>query len=81
MQLVDEITFKKLDQRLAAFLAQHGPIIEESHQDIADELGSVREIISHLLKQFEENNWVKLSRKRIEITNPEALNALSYNYR
>jgi len=81
MQLVDEITFKKLDQRLAAFLAQHGPIIEESHQDIADELGSVREIISRLLKQFEENNWVKLSRKRIEITNPEALNALSYNYR
>jgi len=81
MQLVDEITFKKLDQRLAAFLAQHGPIIEESHQEIADELGSVREIISRLLKQFEENNWVKLSRKRIEITNPEALNDLSYNYR
>ena len=81
MQLVDEITFKKLDQRLAAFLLQHGPIIEESHQEIADELGSVREIISRLLKQFEENNWVKLSRKRVEITNHETLNDLSEKFR
>ena len=81
MQLVDEITFKKLDQRLAAFLVLHGPVIEESHQEIADELGSVREIISRLLKQFEENNWVKLSRKRIEIIDPRALNILSEEYR
>lgn len=81
MQLVDEVTFKKLDQRMAAFLTQHGPIIDASHQVIADELGSVREIISRLLKQFEENNWVKLSRKRIEITNHEALNDLSEKFR
>ena len=81
MQLVDEISFKKLDQRLAAFLALHGPIIKESHQEIADELGSVREIISRLLKQFEENNWVKLARKRIEITDPEALNVFSDEFR
>jgi len=81
MQLVDEITFKKLDQRLATFLMLHGPIIEESHQEIADELGSVREIISRLLKQFEENHWVKLARKRIEITDPEGLNELSKEFR
>lgn len=81
MQLVDEITFKKLDQRLAAFLVLHGPVIEESHQDIADELGSVREIISRLLKQFEDNSWVKLARKRIEITDTEALNAFSAEFR
>lgn len=81
MQLIDEITFKKLDQRLAAFLVFNGPVIEDSHQEIADELGSVREIISRLLKQFEENNWVKLARKRIEITDVEALNDLSEEIR
>lgn len=73
MQLVNEVSFKKLDFRLAAFLVQHNPVIESSHQDIADELGSVREIISRLLKQFEDDKWVKLSRKKIEIINLQAL--------
>jgi len=77
MQLIDEITFHKLDQRLASFLVQNGPIIEESHQQIADELGSVREIISRLLKQFEEHNWVILARKKIEVTNPDGLKDFS----
>lgn len=73
MQLVDEITFHKLDQRLAGFLAQHGPEVNESHQQIADELGSVREVVSRLLKQFEERNWIRISRKQIEIIERQAL--------
>ena len=77
MQLINEITFHKLDQRLASFLILQGPIIEESHQQIADELGSVREIVSRLLKQFEEQNWVKLARKKIEVINPDQLKKLS----
>ena len=73
MQLIDEITFHKLDQRLARFLAQHGPTVNESHQEIADELGSVREVVSRLLKQFEERNWIGISRKQIEVINGQAL--------
>ena len=73
MQLVDEITFRKLDHRLANFLLQHGPLINESHQEIADELGSVREVVSRLLKQFEEKNWIKIARKQIEVVDREAL--------
>jgi CRP/FNR family transcriptional regulator len=73
MQLVDEITFHKLDQRLAGFLAQHGPEVNESHQQIADELGSVREVVSRLLKQFEERNWIRISRKQIEVVERQAL--------
>lgn len=59
------------------FFVLNGPIIEESHQQIADELGSVREIISRLLKQFEEHNWVILARKKIEVTNPDGLRDFS----
>ena len=73
MQLVDEITFHKLDQRLAGFLAQHGPEVNESHQEIADELGSVREVVSRILKQFEERGWIRISRKQIEILDRQAL--------
>lgn len=73
MQLVEEVAFRKLDQRLAAWLVGHAPRVELSHQAIADELGSVREIISRLLRQFEEQGWVKLGRERIEVLDVSGL--------
>ena len=77
MTLVEEVTFHKLDQRLAAWLASRGPLILASHQDIAQELGSVREIVSRLLKQFEEQNLVRLGRERIEVLDPVGLKKLA----
>jgi CRP/FNR family transcriptional regulator len=73
MQLVEEVAFRKLDQRLAAWLLQRGPLVTVSHQAVADELGSVREIVSRLLKQFEEEGSVRLGRERIEVLDPAAL--------
>lgn len=73
MQLVEEVAFRKLDQRLAAWLLEHGPLVTVSHQTIADELGSVREIVSRLLKQFEEEGGVRLGRERIEVLAPAML--------
>jgi len=73
MQLVEEVAFRKLDQRLAAWLLQRGPLIAASHQAVADELGSVREIVSRLLKHFEEEGCVRLGRERIEVIAPAAL--------
>lgn len=73
MQLVEEVAFRKLDQRLAAWLVARGPDIAVSHQAIADELGSVREIVSRLLKQFEDQRWVRLGRERIVVEATEAL--------
>lgn len=73
MQLVEEVAFRKLDQRLAAWLLQRGPLIAASHQMVADELGSVREIVSRLLKHFEEEGCVRLGRERIEVIAPDAL--------
>jgi CRP/FNR family transcriptional regulator len=77
MTLVEEVTFHKLDQRLAAWLATRVPLILASHQDIAQELGSVREIVSRLLKQFEEQNLVRLGRERIEVLDPLGLKKLA----
>ncbi len=73
MHLVEEVAFHKLDQRLAGLLAARAPVIATSHQHLADELGSVREIVSRLLKQFEDHGWIRLSRERIEIVDAEAL--------
>lgn len=73
MTLVEEVAFHKLDQRLAAWLLARGPNISASHQFIALELGSVREIVSRLLKQFEEQNCVRLGRERIEVLDPLGL--------
>lgn len=73
MQLVEEVTFRKLDQRLAAWLLARGPLVMVSHQVVADELGSVREIVSRLLKQFEEEGSVRLGRERIEVLQPAIL--------
>ncbi len=73
MQLVEEVAFRRLDERLAAWLAQQGPHIRLSHQTIAQELGSVREIISRLLKQFEEAGWVRLDRGHVEVLDPQGL--------
>jgi CRP/FNR family transcriptional regulator len=77
MALVDEVAFQRLDRRLAHLLCQRAPVINDSHQQIADELGSVREIVSRILKQFEDNGWILLARRKIEITEPEALKAFS----
>lgn len=77
MQLVEEVAFRKLDQRLAAWLVARRPQIVASHQAIADELGSVREIVSRLLKQFEDQGWVKLGRERITVEDSVALSRLA----
>ncbi|MCU0933206.1 MAG: Crp/Fnr family transcriptional regulator [Thiobacillaceae bacterium] len=77
MQLVEEVAFRKLDRRLAAWLLARAPNIAVSHQAIADELGSVREIVSRLLRQFEEQDWVRLGRERIEVRSPADLRCLA----
>lgn len=73
MALVDEVAFRKLDQRLAQLLVQRAPVIETTHQKLADELGSVREIVSRLLRSFETRGWVKLERERITVRDARAL--------
>ena len=77
MELVEEVAFRQLDVRLAQLLIHRGPVIETTHQKLAVDLGSVREIVSRLLRNFEARGWVRLERERITVLDPKALMALS----
>ncbi|MCW5626017.1 MAG: Crp/Fnr family transcriptional regulator [Burkholderiales bacterium] len=77
MQLVEAVAFQRLDQRLAALLLGKGRIIHVTHQALADELGSVREIVSRLLKTFAEQGLVSLGREQIEIVDPGQLRRIA----
>lgn len=73
MTLVSAVAFQKLDQRLAALLISKPNPLHSTHQALADELGSAREIVSRLLKNFAEQGWVQLGREHISVTNLTAL--------
>lgn len=72
LEVVDSIAFKKIDERLEAYLKQKSlalnvQTIENTHQQIANELGTSREVVSRLLKKMEEMGLVKLGRNKIEV--------------
>lgn len=77
MQLVEEVAFHKLDQRLAALLLAKGEVVNATHQGLADELGSVREMISRLLKNFQDQGLVVLGREQIRILDATALRSIA----
>lgn len=77
MQLVEEVAFRRLDARLAQLLVQRGPVVATTQQKLADELGSVREIVSRLLRQFESRGWVELGRERVTVRDARALAELA----
>lgn len=80
MSLIEEVVFRRLDVRLAAYLltaSAQQPQIVATHHQMAVELGSVREVISRLLKDFERRGWVTLRRGTISVTAPGALRALA----
>lgn len=63
----------QLDQRLAGVLLSRGPLIEATHSQLADELGSVREVISRILKDFEKKGLIQLERGQIQILDKKSL--------
>jgi CRP/FNR family transcriptional regulator len=75
MELVEAVAFQRLDARLAQLLIRRGPVVQATHQSLADELGSVREIVSRLLRGFEERGWVRLERERVTLLDLKALSA------
>ncbi|HWU82385.1 MAG TPA: Crp/Fnr family transcriptional regulator [Methylophilaceae bacterium] len=72
--LLDEVAFHSLDTRLAKLLLdESGPQIHRTHQQLADELGTAREVVSRQLKRFEQRGWVSLGRGQIEVLDRAAL--------
>lgn len=82
LYLINTIAFERMDVRLANFLVQHmgqQRILHMTHQDIANELGTAREVVSRLLKELEKRGVIYLQRGSLTIENPEALKKLGDN--
>ncbi|KAA3613009.1 MAG: helix-turn-helix domain-containing protein [Calditrichaeota bacterium] len=69
--LVDAVAFQSVDQRLTNFLRTKKDSNSElniTHQEIANQIGTVREVVSRLLKQLENENKIKMFRGKIEVS-------------
>jgi CRP/FNR family transcriptional regulator, anaerobic regulatory protein len=76
--LLDEVAFHSLDARLAKLLIDAGSAtVARTHQLMADELGTAREVVSRQLKRFEQKNWVALGRGHVEVADRAALEKLA----
>ncbi|NOX76504.1 MAG: Crp/Fnr family transcriptional regulator [Gammaproteobacteria bacterium] len=74
--LIDAIAFGRMDDRLAHQLlemADADGIVVATHQELARELGTAREVISRLLKEFERHGWLALKRGRVRVVAADAL--------
>ena len=81
MWAMQQILFKRLDQRLALFLMQESQrlgtdTIHMTHEQIAQQISSAREVVARLLKQFSEDGLVELKRGAIRLLDQKGLKAL-----
>lgn len=69
LQLVDAVSFKKVDERLREYLlhSQREGEVAATHKEIADRLGTAREVVSRLLKELENQGHISLKRGQIII--------------
>jgi len=81
IQLISQVSFTQLDLRLVTLLLKCANQVEPgklrcTHQTIANELGTTREVVSRLLKDFERSGYIKLNRGSIEILDIDGLEKL-----
>lgn len=79
-RVIEDVAFRRVDVRLAqrlVSLAGADGALEATHAALATELGSVREVISRQLQEFQRRGWVELGRGTIQITAPAALKRLA----
>ena len=81
MWLMEQIMWKSLDRRLAAFLLEESaledsPLLKITHEKIASNMGTAREVITRMLRYFQSEGMVKLGRGTIEITDAKKLSKL-----
>lgn len=82
MWLMEQIMWKSFDQRLAAFLLEEAGLegsnqLKLTHEIIGNHLGSAREVVTRMLRYFQNEGMVKLSRGTVEILDPEKLRQLA----
>src|SRR5512139_377338 len=76
MAVVEEVVFQRMDRRVATLLLNRmgaGQPIRVTHQEIAAELGSSREVISRILEDFSQKGWVEVGRGTVDILDSNGL--------
>ena len=82
LALADDLAFRRMDQRLAHLLLERfskqrqSVRIATTHEELANDLGSVREVVSRLLKKLERHGAIAMSRGRIELLNEAYLRTM-----
>ena len=81
MWLLEQILWKRFDHRLAGFLLEESalegsPVLKLTHEAIGSHLGNPREVVTRMLRYFQSEGLVKLSRGTVEITNQAGLEVL-----
>ena len=79
---MEQILWKSFDKRLAQFLVEESalegsPVLKTTHEAIGNHLGNPREVVTRMLRYFQNEGMVRLTRGSIEITNFERLEALA----
>ena len=82
MWLMEQIMWKSFDKRLADFLLEESRLAESNflqitHEKIANHMGTAREVVTRMLRYFQSEGMVRLSRAAVEITDPKALEKLA----
>ena len=73
MELVEQATYFKLDQRVATLILESGSPLNKSNQELADDLDVSRESVSRVLIELRGRGWIQLGRRRIETLDADAL--------
>ena len=78
MWLIEQVMWKSLDKRLAGFLLEEAaledtPSLKITHEHIANHLGSAREVVTRMLRYFQSENLVHLTRGTVEILDSHRL--------
>lgn len=81
--VVEEVAFQRVDTRTAEYLLQSAGAngaIKKTHQDIATDIGTSREVVSRILKEFEHQGLITLSRGAIQTENPIELQRVACQF-
>ena len=82
MWLIEQVIWRSFDKRLAAFLLEESnleedPVLKITHEKIANHLGTAREVVTRMLRYFQTEEMVKLTRGAVEITDRRKLQQLA----
>jgi len=82
MWLMEQIMWKSFDKRLAAFLVEESvvegqDVLQLTHEKIANHMGTAREVVTRMLRYFQSEGMVKLTRGTVELTDKKRLQQLA----